>query len=453
MIKMNNSHQETWRLAWPMILTNISVPLMGAVDTAILGHLDSAIYLGAVAIGSSILTFIFWAFGFLRMGTTSLVARAIGRADMDASTLLLLQSLLLAFILATLLFTLQGSFIPLALDLIGASPAVAALAESYCQIRIYSAPATLMTFALVGWFIGQQNTRAPLLIIVSLNALNIILDFVFIIGLKMNSDGAALATVIAEYGGLLLGLGLTWKTIRPQLAGQERKRLYRALGRYHQYAELLQVNRHLFVRTASLLFTFAFFTAQGARQGDETLAANALLFQLLLLISYGLDGFAHAAEAMIGKAVGAKSHTDFIAACKSTSFWALLTALLFSTAFALFETYLLAFFTSIQAIIDIAQGYYVFIIALPIVSVWGYQLDGIFIGAGKTKAMQNTMLFSVFAVFIPIWWILGDYNNLGLWLAFCAFMLSRGLLLGAVFLYFQHTKCWFDNRCERINPE
>lgn len=442
----NHYHRETWRLAWPMILTNISVPLLGVVDTAILGHLNSPLYLGAVAVGTSIITFIFWAFGFLRMGTTSLVARAYGRNDATGSTTLLLQSAVLALLLALLLLIAQGLFIPLALNLIGASNSVATLAESYCQIRIYSAPATLMTFALIGWFIGQQNTRAPLIIVISQNILNIALDFIFIVGLEMNSDGAAIATVVSEYGGFVLAIALAWQSIKPEVSQIKIRQLYH----YHHYLELLNINRHLFVRTASLLFTFAFFTAQGARQGDTTLAANALLFQLLLLISYGLDGFAHAAEAMVGKAIGAKSQRDFIATCKSTSLWALITALLFSSFFFILQGQLLAFFTNMRDVIAIAENYYLCIIILPIIGVWGYQLDGIFIGAGKTRAMQYTMLLSVFAVFIPIWWIFQSYGNWGLWLAFCAFMLSRGLLLGAVFSYFQRHNLWINTESSAI---
>lgn len=445
-LSKNRYHRETWRLAWPLILTNISVPLLGVIDTAILGHLDSPLYLGAVAIGTSIITFIFWAFGFLRMGTTSLVARAFGRGDTSGSATLLLQSAILALILAVILLFAQGLFIPLALKLIGASNAVAALADSYCHIRIYSAPATLMTFALIGWFIGQQNTQAPLIVVISQNILNILLDFIFIVGLEMNSDGAAIATVVAEYAGFLLAIGLAWKTIKPELPKINTRQLYH----YHHYIELLNINRHLFIRTASLLFTFAFFTAQGARQGDTILAANALLFQLLLLISYGLDGFAHAAEAMVGKAIGAKSQRDFVATCKSTSLWALITALLFSAFFFILQGQLLAFFTNMEDVIAIAENYYLCIIILPILGVWGYQLDGIFIGAGKTRAMQYTMLLSVFAVFIPIWWIFQSYGNWGLWLAFCAFMLSRGLLLGAVFSYFQRHKLWISAQSDTI---
>lgn len=432
-------HFEVWHLAWPMILTNISVPLLGAIDTAILGHLDSALYLGAVAVGSSVLTFIFWAFGFLRMGTTSLVARAFGKNDLCASALLLFQSVFLALLLAATLFSLQLLIFPLALTLIDASSAVTELAKSYCQIRIYSAPATLMNFALIGWFIGQQNTRAPLIIVVIQNLLNVVLDWLFIVEIEMNADGAAIATVIAEYVGLLIAACLAFKCIRTEISTIP----YRALVQWQKYSELMRVNRHIFVRTAALLFTFSFFTAQGAKQGDETLAANALLFQLLLLISYGLDGFAHAAEAMVGKAVGAKNKHEFIAACTVTSLWALLTAVLFSLFFGFNQSFLLSLFTDIQSVIDIASQHYYWIVVLPLLGIVGYQLDGIFIGAGKTKFMQNSMLLSVFAVFIPLFYLFKDYGNVGLWLAFSAFMFSRGLFLGAAFAFIHYKNRWF----------
>lgn len=436
---MKNNSDNIWRLAWPLILSNISVPLLGTVDTAILGHLDSAVYLGAVAVGSSILTFLFWAFGFLRMGTTSLVARAYGRDDLSASVLLLLQSCVLACALALLLLLLQPILFSTALVLISASDEVAQLAQSYCSIRIYSAPATLMNFALIGWFIGQQNTKAPLVIVVSQNLLNILLDVLFILVMGMNSDGAALATVIAEYFGLALGITLVLISIRRQ---QPQVQLHK-LCQPSSYYELFQVNRHLFVRTASLLFTFAFFTAQGARQSDSVLAANAILFQLLLLTSYGLDGFAHAAEALIGKAIGGRDSRSFIAACKGTTVWALITALGFTVFFIVMQNTLLSLFTDIEDISAIAQSHYIWIIALPLIGVWSYQLDGIFIGAGKTSAMQNAMLLSVFTVFLPFWWLFQDFGNAGLWLAFSCFMFSRGVFLAAVFIFYQRRGAWF----------
>ena len=432
-------HSKVWALAWPMMLSNISVPMLGIVDTAILGHLNNIGYLGAVAVGSSILTFIFWAFGFLRMGTTSLIARAHGRDDFGDTVLVFLQSALLAILLALLLFSLQNVLFSTALSWMAASQEVSALAQSYCQIRIFSAPATLLNFVIIGWFIGRQNTRIPLLILVSQNILNIALDAWFILGLSMNSDGAALATVIAEYAGLILGLVLLAKHMRPHwyLLATDK------LLQLQAYAEVLRINRHLFIRTACLLFTFAFFTAQGAQHSDELLAANAILLQLLLLISYGLDGFAHAAEALVGKSVGEKNQQEFNRVCRATTEWAFITALLFSLFFLFAQNQILYLFTDIPSVIDISSKYYHWIIALPLLGVWGYQLDGIFIGAGKTQAMQYTMLLSLFTVFLPIWWLFQSLGNWGLWLALSAFMISRGLFLGSVFIYHQHHRNWF----------
>jgi len=432
-------HKKVWALAWPMMLSNISVPMLGIVDTAILGHLDNIRYLGAVAVGSSILTFVFWAFGFLRMGTTSLIARAHGRNDLANIVLVLLQSAILAVLLALFLFSLQDVLFGAALKWMDASREVSVLAQSYCQIRIFSAPATLLNFVIIGWFIGRQNTRIPLLILVSQNILNIALDAWFIIALSMNSDGAAIATVIAEYAGLALGLVLLCKHLRPHWYLFAAKKL----SHWHSYAEILRINRHLFIRTACLLFTFAFFTAQGAQQSDQLLAANAILLQLLLLISYGLDGFAHAAEALIGKSVGEKNQREFNKACLVTTQWAFVTALTFSAFFIFLQSKILLLFTSLPDVIEIAGNYYGWIIILPLLGIWGYQLDGIFIGAGKTQAMQYTMLLSLFTVFLPTWWLFQSFGNWGLWLALSAFMISRGLFLGSIFIYHQHHRNWF----------
>ena len=423
-----------------MILSNISLPLLTAVDTALLGHLENARFLGAVAIGGSILTFIYWSFGFLRMGTTSLSARAFGAEDSSTCRLLLGQSLLLAISLAVMLFALQGLIFPFALSLMDPSPAIQELAMAYTQIRIFSAPATLATYAIVGWFIGLQNTRAPLLIMVSTNILNILLDCLLIIGLDMNSEGAALATVTAEYAGLILAIFL----VRRELKALGGELLIHKLFKLSDYRPLLLVNRHLFVRTACLLFSFSFFTAQGARQGDALLAANAIILQLLLLTSYGLDGFAHASEALIGKSVGRKQLAELYAVCRTTTFWALLTAVLFTVLFAFAKAPLIALFSDIDAVRQLVQEYYFWILLLPLISVWSYQLDGIFIGAGKTKGMQNAMLFSCFIVYIPLWWLTQGWGNHGLWLAFCAFNLARTLSMSLLFYRYSRTQQWFS---------
>lgn len=432
---------QIWSLVWPIMLSNISVPLLGAVDTAVLGHLPNPQFLGAVAVGTSILSLAYWSFGFLRMGTTSLVARAIGRKDYNGSTETLIQSAVLATCIASLLLMLQGLWLPFAISQMHALPKISTLAESYCYIRLYSAPATLLTYALIGWFIGTQDTRRPLIILVSTNFANLLLDLVFIIGLKLNSEGAAWASVISEYLGLCLGLWLLHK--RLALPPMNTAFCHKTnLLQPATYLPLLKVNRHLFVRTLCLLWVFAFFTSQGAQQGTAILAANAILLQFLYLTSYGLDGFAHAAEALCGKAIGARDLTTFYRTCKATTLWAIVVALLIGSLFWLGRPAWLGLFSQDLQLLAIADSYFLWIVALPIISIWAYQLDGIFLGGGKTAAMQYTMLACVLLVFIPLWWCTRSMGNSGLWLALTAFNGARGLMLGALFFYYSHKRLW-----------
>lgn len=431
---------EVWQLAWPMILSNITIPLLGAVDTAILGHLESPTYLGAVAVGASVLTFLFWGFGFLRMGTTSLVARAFGAKDYSRCLQLLQQSIALALALAVILLLIQPLVFPLAMTLMEPSAEVKGWALSYCQIRIYAAPATLVNYAIIGWFIGLQDTRSPLLIMVTTNFLNILLDWLLIMVLGLKSDGAALATVAAEYSSLLLALLLVAKKLR-QLPG---RLSISTLKQLDGFWELLRVNRHLFVRTATLLFAFAFFTSQGARQGDNILAANAILLQLLMLTAYGLDGFAHAAEALTGKAIGAHNQRNFYRACYASTEMALITALGFTALFVLGQDGLIGLFSNIPAVINTVEQYYAWLCALPLIAAWSYQLDGIFIGAGKTKAMQNTMLAACFGCYLPLWWLTQSQGNHGLWLSFCALNFARSLAMGGMFIWLSRQRRWLE---------
>lgn len=433
-------HRRVWRLAWPIMLSNLSIPLMGAVDTAILGHLPSPRYLGAVAIGASILSLLFWSFGFLRMGTTSLTARLTGAGDDSGCRLVLAQSAILALLLAALIVATGPWLIPLALKLMNPSAEVAALAQSYGQIRLLSAPASLMNFALIGWFIGRQDTRRPLAILVTVNGLNIALDALLILGLGLNSDGAAWASVLAEYGGLALGLVL----LRGMLKGLEGRLDTPRLRHWHRYRGLLQVNRHLFVRTLCLLLVFAFFAAQGARLGDSVLAANAVLLQFLMLTSYALDGFAHAAEALAGRAIGARRLDQFSAAARLTSVWALVFAGLIALAFTLGAPWLPGLFTKLDTVLTLVREYYIWVCLLPLIGVWGYQLDGIFLGSGHTGAMQYTVLAATLGVFLPAWWALQPWGNQGLWLAFVLFNGARGLLLGVVYWHLTRTRGWIQ---------
>ncbi|UTF59119.1 MATE family efflux transporter [Gilvimarinus sp. DA14] len=426
-------HRGVWPLVWPILLSNLSVPLLGAVDTAILGHLPEARYLGAVAVGSSIITMLFWSLGFLRMGTTSLVSRAVGSRDFDESFVLWLRSAVLALLLAALVIGLGQWLIPFAISLMAPAPDVAPLAASYCQIRLLSAPATLVNYTLIGWFIGQQDTRRPLLILVFTNGLNIFLDLILILGLGLNSDGAAWASVCAEYSATLLGLILLAHKLRRLPGVAQLRQQLAKLGQLHAYLPLLTVNRHLFVRTACLLGVFTFFTAQGARAGTHVVAANAILLQLLMLTSHALDGFAHAAEALCGKATGERNRAEFLRVCGATTSMALATALGISLVFALGKPLWLNLFTAIEPVLLEASRQFIWIIALPLLTIWAYQLDGIFLGAGLTRAMQYTMLGCMLAVFFPLWYGSQELGNTGLWLAFCGFNLSRSLAMAWVF--------------------
>ncbi|MDO3387739.1 MATE family efflux transporter [Gilvimarinus sp. SDUM040013] len=421
-----------WPLVWPIMLSNLSVPLLGAVDTAILGHLPSAAYLGAVAVGSSVITMVFWSLGFLRMGTTSLVSRAVGRQDWEDTLVLWLRSVALALSLAAVLLLCRGWIVELAMSWMKPTQESLTLAASYSGIRFWSAPATLINYTIIGWFIGHQDTRSPLVILLVTNALNITLDFLFVLGLGLASDGAAYASVVAEYTGLVCGLWmLRRRVLRLPLTQTWRQRLAH-MRLWHAYLPLLHINRHLFVRTACLLGVFTFFTAQGARAGTNIVAANAILLQLLMLTSHALDGFAHAAEALCGKATGARDRRELWRVIQATTVMAAASALLISLIFWLSKDPLLQLFTTLPTVLSEANKQFPWVIALPLIAVWGYQLDGIFIGMGMTRAMQFSMAGCMLLVFFPAWWLTTDWHNTGLWFAFCLFNLTRGLSMAWV---------------------
>lgn len=418
-----------WGIAWPAILSNLSIPLLGLVDSAILGHLSSSQFLGAVAIGAALLSFLYWGFSFLRMGTTGLVARAEGAGDQYGSIMILMRSGLLALVLAALVVLLHPLLLGLGMLLMGPSPELASLAYSYAQIRIASAPAVLLTYTVVGWCIGRQDTRWPMLIVITTNTANIGLDFLLIMGLGMNSDGAALATVTAEY----LGCGMALFVVYRRLPALDFPSLLKDLLIASAYIRLLQSNRHLFVRTISLLFSFAFFTAMGEKFGSETLAANTLLIQLLMMAAYGMDGFAFAVEGLSGNALGRRDLDAFHAAVRRCAHWTLLSATAMSAALLVSQDMLVGMLTGIDSVAELMRRYYPWLVALPLVAAPSYLLDGVFIGSAETRHMMTTMLFSVSAVYLPLWYLCAPLQNHGLWLAFCAFNGARGLSLYIVY--------------------
>ncbi|MEP6389740.1 MAG: MATE family efflux transporter [Halioglobus sp.] len=427
-------------IAWPAILSNLSIPLLGLVDAAILGHLGSTDYLAAVAIGSAILSFLYWGFGFLRMGTTGLVAKAAGAGKEADSIVILSQSVVLALVLAALVMALHPLWLGLGFSLMAPQQNLLPLAQSYAGIRILSAPAVLTTYAIVGWFIGHQNTRWPMAIVITTNLANIGLDFLLIIGLGMASDGAAVATVIAEYLGLLIGV---IAIVRSMKAAPSIDQL-QVLRSLHAYRTLLASNANLFVRTLCLLASFAFFTAMGDKLGSDTLAANALLLHLMMLAAYGLDGFAFAAEGLTGNALGAKNLSNFYSAVHRCAIWCAITAAAISIVFALSSSLVFPLLTDLPQVRTEMAAVALWLILLPIIAAPSYLLDGVFIGSAETRPMMITMLLSTLAVYLPAWYLTQSWENHGLWFAFTAFNGARGLTLWVAYRHKTRGGSWLE---------
>ena len=370
-----------WRLAGPIILSNVSVPLLGAVDTAVVGHLQGAHNIGAVAVGVMAFSVLFWGFGFLRMGTSGLAAQALGAGDGDEVRAVLGRALLLGGLFSIALIVLQGPASALTMAMMEPGPAVRPLAETYFTIRIWGAPAALANFALLGWFIGTQNTKAPLYVQVALNGVNIGLDLLFVLGFGWGVDGVAWATLIAEWSALLFWL---WPLLThlKRLGGRWSRPAIVDAARHRR---LLAINSDIFLRTLCLQASFVIFMRMGAAQGDLVLAANAVLFNFQAVMSYALDAFAHAASSLTGHALGRGDRARFRRAVIASGRWALLFALLYGAAYLLAGPALIAVMTDIPAVRAEAGIYLPWLIASPLVSVWSYHLDGIFIGATRVS--------------------------------------------------------------------
>ena len=433
-------HHKIWKMAWPPMLSNITTPLLGLVDTAVVGHLGTAIHLAAVAIGASIFSFLFWAFGFLRMGSTGLTAQALGQGNQRRVRELLLQSVLLGVLIGLLLILFRAPIIDLAIELMAPSAEVEPWARLYCEARIFSAPAVLAGYALMGWFFGVQYSKGPLWMLLIINLANMVLDYVAVYGLGMASDGVAWATVFAHYLGVMVAGVLAWHKLR----GFSGHLPMAALLKWREYIALIQVNRYLFVRTILLLLVMLFFTAQGARQGDAILAANAVLLTFLMIISNALDGFAFSVEALCGEAYGRKDKSSFRQVIRLSTYWALLAAVILVVIFWLFGEQIIHLLTNVQSVRDEAKHYLPWLIAFPLLGIWSYMLDGVFIGTTSVKAMQNTMIVCVLGVFFPVWFISQGMGNHGLWLSQALLFIARGITLYWCYQKNMRNNLWFQ---------
>ena len=435
------THRKVWALAAPMILSNVSVPLVALVDSTVIGHLPHAHQLGAVAVGASLYTFLAWAMGFLRMGTTGFAAQAAGRSDGAGLRQILLQGLLLALGLAVVLGGLGVPLSGVALHFMQPSAELDQLTRAFFHTRLFGLPAALATYALVGWFLGTQNARAPLAILLSTNLINIVLNLWFVIGLDWGVVGSARASVIAEWSGALLGLWLTRTALR-SYPGQI---IWAALRVWQSWRPLLAVNRDIFIRSLALQSVFFLITVQGARLGDATVAANALLLNGLLLTAHALDGLAHAVEALCGHAIGARDRLALRRSLVVAGGWSLIASLGFAVLFLLAGHLFIEMQTDIQSVRDTAFVYLPYLAVLPLIAVWSYLLDGLFIGATRAREMRNGMLLTVLLL-LPFAWFLQALGNHGLWISFLLFMVLRSLTLGAQALWLKRSDGWFSGK-------
>ncbi|GLO74779.1 MATE family efflux transporter [Phaeobacter italicus] len=419
------SHARVLKIALPIVLSNATVPILGAVDTGVVGQMGEAAPIGAVGIGAVILATIYWIFGFLRMGTTGLAAQARGAGDWGETGALLMRGILLAFAAGAVFIIAQAAVFWGAFALAPASAEVEGLAKSYLEIRIWGAPATIALYAVTGWLIAVERTRAVFLLQVWMNGLNIVLDLWFVLGLGWGVEGVAIATLMAEWSGLALGLWFC----RDAFAGDQ----WRDWGRVFDAARLkrmMQVNGDIMVRSVLLTGSFTTFLFIGADLGDVTLAANQVLLQFVEITAFAMDGFAFTAEAMVGSAVGARSRSHMRQAAILTSQWGVATAVLLGLVFWLGGGWLIDLMSTSPEVRAAGRDYLLWAAALPLLSVASYMFDGIFIGATWTRDMRIAMIQSV-ALYVGALVILVPLmGNHGLWAALVVLNLARGATLG-----------------------
>ncbi len=414
------THRAITKIALPVMIANISTPLIGVVDTAVVGQIPDPAYIGAVAVGSLIFSFAFWAFGFLRMGTTGLTAQAFGARENDEVSASLGRALLIALAAGTALIALQWPIREIAFGLLAGSEQVEFLARGYFDIRIWAAPATLANYALLGWLIGLGRTDIGLVLQLVLNLTNIALDALFVLGFGWDVRGVAFGTVLAEWSAAGIGLMIAIRHLR-RFGGLWSLERLLAVDRLRR---TMSVNGDIMIRSLALIFVFVWFMAQGARQGDVILAANAVLMHLISISAFFLDGLAFAAEALVGRAVGAAHRAGLVAAARMTTLWAGAVALFLSLVIGVLGAEFIDLLTVDASARSAARTYLPWAIGMPLLGVWAFQLDGIFIGATRTVEMRNAMLISLL-IFLIAWWLSLPLGNHGLWVALYINYLAR----------------------------
>jgi MATE family multidrug resistance protein len=410
-------------IAVPIMLSNVSEPLIGVVNTAVIGQLPNPYYIGAIAVGALIFSFIFWGFGFLRLSTGGLSAQAVGAGNDAELVAVLFRALLIAAVSGVALIMLSPLIREIAFNLIGGSPEVRRHGGTYFNYRIWSAPFAFINYCVMGWYIGQAKAKLTFLVQLFLNGGNMVLSVIFVLGLGMTSDGVGLAALLAEITASVLALSIAWNSVRGMAAHIDRGLIFNT----GQMRRTLGMNGDVMIRTLCLVFAFTWFMARGARAGDVVLAANAVLLDLFNVAAYMIDGFAHASEALVGQSVGARNRQRFRTAVWLTSVWAVVAGAICMVVIWFAGPTLIDLVSVNPGVRQTARHYLAWAALAPLLGTVCFQFDGIFTGAMATKDMRNMMIVSL-AIYLGVWSLLEPvYGNHGLWAALCIFFIARGL--------------------------
>lgn len=420
------TNRRVLKIALPIVLSNVTIPILGAVDTGVVGQMGEAAPIGAVGIGAVVLSAIYWIFGFLRMGTTGLAAQALGQGNRAEVAALLTRVLMIGFAGGALIILMQMPILWAAFRISPASAEVEALARGYMQIRIWSAPAAIAVFGITGWLIAQERTRAVLVLQLWMNGVNMVLNLWFVLGLGWGVNGVALATFLAEWSGLAMGLYLCRAAFRVP----DWRNWARVFDRV-KLVKMAQVNSDILIRSLLLEGIFLSFLFLGADFGDVTLAANQVLLQFLNITAYALDGFAFSVEALVGQAVGARALPVLRRSVRVASLLGLGAAVLLAAGFALFGNDIVALMATSTEVQEAAAAYLPWMVCVPVLALASFMLDGVFIGATRTADMRNMMALSTLVYAGAAFALVPVFGNHGLWMALLISFVARGVTLAA----------------------
>lgn len=419
------------RLAIPNIISNITVPLLGLVDMAVVGHLDSESYIAAIAVAVTIFNFIYWNFGFLRMGTSGFAAQAYGAGDKFEQANILLRSLFVAFLGGLLLISLQFLILKLGFFFFEVDPNVRSYVSDYFHIYIWAAPAVLGLYAINGWYVGMQDAITPMFIAIGINIVNIGLCLLLVFGFKMKLEGVATAALCAQYGGLITSLWLGLYKHRYLKSFFD----FSVLKKISDFVPFFRVNTNIFLRTLALITVSTFFVSASSRLGTEMLAVNALMMQMFTLFSYLMDGFAYSGEALTGKFIGRKDYIMLKPLVRSLFKWGFVVVVCFTSVYAFGFDFILSILTDKANVISLAHDYKFWVLLIPIAGFSAFLWDGIFVGATASRQMRNSMLIAMlafFAIYYGFSYIVPEffqtYTNNILWFAFISYLCVRGIV-------------------------